>query len=174
MQARPVLRSALIMLVLLLNIGCDQISKRIVRESMEFHQQFKFFNNRVMLTRVENKGAFLSMGDTLPEDLRFLVLIVIPFIVLLVGVYYLFSQSVLSKTHQLALTFIVGGGFGNVFDRYYYGAVTDFMHVDFIVFRTGIFNIADVSIMTGAAIAIFSYLNMKNRLNVNFNDQNVI
>jgi signal peptidase II len=35
-----------------------------------------------------------------------------------------------------------------------YGSVTDFMHMDFVIFKTGIFNMADVSIMTGIAIVL--------------------
>ena len=52
----------------------------------------------------------------------------------------------------LGLTFIVGGGLGNIIDRIHYGSVTDFLHMDFGIVRTGIFNLADVSIMIGAIL----------------------
>ena len=43
----------------------------------------------------------------------------------------------------------VGGGFGNIYDRLVYGSVTDFLQMNFVIVRTGIFNMADVSIMAG-------------------------
>ncbi|MCY1383789.1 Lipoprotein signal peptidase [compost metagenome] len=53
---------------------------------------------------------------------------------------------------QFGICCLIGGGIGNVYDRIVYGSVTDFMHIDFVLFKTGIFNIADISIMTGVSI----------------------
>lgn len=52
------------------------------------------------------------------------------------------------------ISFIIGGGIGNLYDRMWYGSVTDFMHINFTIFQTGIFNMADVSIMTGMFIIL--------------------
>jgi len=48
----------------------------------------------------------------------------------------------------------VGGGIGNMFDRYLYGSVTDFLHIDLGWLRTGVFNMADVSVMVGTALIL--------------------
>ena len=60
---------------------------------------------------------------------------------------------------------IVGGGVANVFDRIVYGSVTDFMHIDFGgSLRTGIFNIADVSVMVGlGCLLVASFRNKKKK-----------
>jgi signal peptidase II len=34
------------------------------------------------------------------------------------------------------------------------GSVTDFLHIDFVIFQTGVFNLADVSIMIGAFVIV--------------------
>jgi signal peptidase II len=34
-------------------------------------------------------------------------------------------------------------------------SVTDFMHINFVIFETGIFNVADVSIMVGMGLILF-------------------
>jgi signal peptidase II len=52
------------------------------------------------------------------------------------------------------MCFLIGGGIGNIYDRIKFGSVTDFLHIDFILFRTGIFNLADVSIMIGIGILL--------------------
>jgi len=50
---------------------------------------------------------------------------------------------------------IIGGGIANVYDRIVYGSVTDFLHLDFGgMLRTGIFNLADVSVMVGMGCLI--------------------
>jgi signal peptidase II len=55
--------------------------------------------------------------------------------------------------------FVIGGGTGNLYDRIIHGSVTDFLHLDLRLFQTGIFNMADVSIMTGMFIIILGQLN---------------
>ncbi|MFA6946987.1 MAG: signal peptidase II [Pedobacter sp.] len=50
--------------------------------------------------------------------------------------------------------FVIGGGIGNLYDRIVHGSVTDFLHLDLGVFQTGIFNMADVSIMLGMVLIL--------------------
>jgi signal peptidase II len=158
MLTKKIARMLLIVLILFSNIGCDQISKSIVRSSMMHYQQIHFFDNHVMVTRVENAGAFLSLGNSLSDDLRFFLLVFIPMIVLALATIYLFIKNDLSRSLFIGTAFVVGGGIGNIYDRFIYGSVTDFLHLDFYLFRTGIFNMADVSIMTGVFIVLISFM----------------
>jgi signal peptidase II len=48
----------------------------------------------------------------------------------------------------------VAGGASNLLDRITYGKVIDFMNVGLGPLRTGIFNVADMAIMLGAAIVV--------------------
>jgi signal peptidase II len=159
MKVNPVVRTLIIFLTLCCNIGCDQISKNIVRKNVLFEEQISIFGNYVTLTKIENSGAFLSLGDSLPTPVKTLLLSILPVIVLVVATYYLLTKKNLSTTTLMAICFVVGGGIGNIADRIIYGSVTDFLHIDFIIFQTGIFNLADVSIMTGMfLILVDSYL----------------
>ena len=59
----------------------------------------------------------------------------------------------------IAFCCIVGGGIANVFDRITRGEVTDFFFINLGgVFKTGIFNVADVSVTTGMLMLLFSGL----------------
>ena len=49
---------------------------------------------------------------------------------------------------------LVAGGASNLMDRFVHGAVIDFMNVGIGSVRTGIFNVADMAIMLGAAILV--------------------
>lgn len=141
----------IIAVLLFLNVGCDQVSKAYVRKSIESYDRISLIQNHLTLTKVENTGAFLGMGKSVPEFVRILALIIIPIMVMLYGLYFMIRNQV-PKYTLLGLSFMIGGGIGNIFDRIMHGSVTDFFHIDFIIFKTGIFNMADVSIMTGLFI----------------------
>ena len=61
------------------------------------------------------------------------------------------------KISIIGFSLIIGGGIGNIFDRIVYGSVTDFLYLDFGgIFKTGIFNIADLSVTTGMILILIS------------------
>lgn len=160
MSTRIIIRTLLIFGILALNISCDQISKSIVRNKIGEHEQISVIENYVKLMRVENKGAFLSLGDSLPKPVRFILLSLFPLAILGFGLGYLFSKTSLPRLSVLGFAFVIGGGIGNLYDRVVHGSVTDFLYMDFVIFHTGIFNMADVSIMTGISIVILgSFIN---------------
>lgn len=161
LRKKQPLKFILLILVVLLNFGCDQISKSIVREKIEYSEYITLIKDHVTLTKVENTGAFLSAGDSLPEFVRISLLTILPIFVLGYGLYYLFTQTNLPRTFQIGICFLIGGGIGNIYDRIKFGSVTDFLHIDFILFRTGIFNLADVSIMIGIGILLIDSFKKK-------------
>lgn len=154
MSSKNILRAIVIFSILAINVGCDQISKSLVRNRIDGNEQISMVNNYVTLMRVENEGAFLSLGTSLPKIARFILLSLFPLAILGFGLGYLFTKKNLSKPMLLGFACVIGGGIGNLYDRLVYGSVTDFMHIDFGIFQTGVFNMADVSIMTGVAIVI--------------------
>ncbi len=159
------LRNLLISLLLVTNVGCDQISKSIVRQKVDFNENISVFDDFVTLTRVENTGAFLSLGHNLPRMAYIIVMIIIPLLVLGYAIYYLMTRNLLSKLFILGLCLIVGGGLGNIIDRILYGSVTDFLHFNFVVFKTGIVNMADISVTAGFFILICELYTSRLKLN---------
>ena len=154
MKKQKPLKFMLLMFVVMLNVGCDQVSKIVVRQKIDYNQHIVLIKNHLTLTKVENTGAFLSAGDNLPDFARIILLNIFPILVLVYGIYYLLTQTNLPRTFQIGMCFLIGGGIGNIYDRVKFGSVTDFLHIDFIVFSTGVFNFADVSIMTGIGILL--------------------
>ncbi len=154
MKAR-FLRTILILLVLALNIGCDQVSKSIVRHEMNDNTYIGYLNNHITLSKVENSGAFLSIGDSLPKPFKIIILNLFPLAVVIFGLIFAFTKTSLNRVILLGLIMVIGGGIGNLYDRMVHGSVTDFMHINFVIFQTGIFNLADMSIMIGTFIMVF-------------------
>ncbi|KQS28108.1 signal peptidase II [Dyadobacter sp. Leaf189] len=160
-----VFRNTVILLILVANIGCDQISKEVIRKNVGFYETRRVIKDYFVITYVENSGAFLSIGSNLPATIKLIVLSVIPLIALLFGVYYILTKRNLTLLSGLALSFAIGGGIGNIYDRMIHGSVTDFMHINLGFVQTGIFNMADVSIMTGMFIFLYqSYSRQRERM----------
>ena len=75
--------------------------------------------------------------------------------------------SPFERVTAVTLSLICGGGSGKLIDRVAYGGsvITDFLNVGVGGLRTGIFNIADVAIMTGALLMVFRGARQKKALN---------
>jgi len=152
--------SVYISLIVLINVALDQISKAIVRGAVEYNEEIEIIGDAFIMTKIENSGAFLSMGEDWAPWLRAVVLLVIPALVLVGLFVYLLIKPEQPKWNKLGFACIVGGGLANLYDRIMYGEVTDFLHIDlgFADFaKTGIFNIADVSIMVGLGFLFLGY-----------------
>jgi signal peptidase II len=106
------------------------------------------------------------LGHSLPDVLRHSIFTVgICFILLGALAFALLSKSGAFSV-VLAVSLFIAGGVGNLIDRILHdGTVVDFLNVGIGSLRTGIFNVADVAIMGGAALLLFTTLrkHKKNR-----------
>jgi signal peptidase II len=145
-MARRVLYIVIIAGVLLL----DQATKKIVRATLSDFMPRHYAGRLVTLVYTENAGAFLSLGDNLPPNVRAMVFDGVVAIGLLAAAAVLFLGKVTAHGDDLALAFILGGGTGNLIDRIRFGGkVTDFIYMQAGFLHTGVFNVADMAITFG-------------------------
>ena len=131
-----------VFLTLLACVGCDQAMKGVAKEYLPRSDVMSFAGDTVRLQYTENKGAFLSMGASLPEKARRLIFTVGVGAIVVALLCYLLMVPPLTPTTTIALSLICGGGLGNLIDRIAYsGHVIDFLNVGFGGLRTGIFNV---------------------------------
>jgi len=150
-------RSVFIILLIIVNVALDQVSKFWIRANVEYNEIINLIGDTFIMTKVENKGAFLGMGSDLNPTVRLIVLLILPSAVLLFVLRYVFINKSIDKLSLIGFCFIIGGGLANLYDRIVYGEVTDFLHIDLGgVFRTGIFNVADMSVMLGMGLLLFA------------------
>ena len=156
MDKKGLTRIAMIAILILLNIGCDQKTKQMAQDKLYHQDVSTYFFDTFRLVYAENEGAFLSAGSDLEGTWHFILLKVLPVTMLsLLLLYTIFSKSI-NMPQTIALSFILGGGISNIIDRLNYGKVIDFMNMGIGNLRTGIFNFADLSIMLGIAIFLFA------------------
>lgn len=134
------------------------MTKNIAKESLASSAPISLLNDSIRVEYTENPGAILGLGADLPSEIR------LPFFIIFVGVVLTLTLVFAVKTYSLSLMQLVGlsliaaGGIGNLLDRLFnHGAVIDFVRLGLGLFRTGIFNLADVAILIGVStLLLFS------------------
>jgi len=144
------------LIVIFCNISCDQITKEKVRNEISKNETIKVVNDNFILTKVENTGAAMGLGENLNPKLKIALLQILPVLVLFLMFIYIIREKKISKLNLIALSFIIGGGIGNIYDRILYNSVTDFMYLEFGGLHTGIFNMADVSVVVGTLLMLLN------------------
>lgn len=147
--------------IVLLTIGCDQVSKELTRQKVEPRAYITVAGDYFILTNVENTGAMLGFGQDFPPILKRILFQGLPLLVLVILLYRTLTRPNLNQLLLLAFALVIGGGIGNLIDRIVHGSVTDFFQLRLGFLRTGIFNIADVAVTTGVCIMV--YLMIKGR-----------
>jgi signal peptidase II len=119
-----------------------------------------FLNGIFWLHYAENSGAFLSLGAGLPDYLQHWVFTIAVALVLGFVLLYALRESLRVPAPVIvALALFLGGGIGNLIGRLTNdGRVIDFMHIGIGNLRTGIFNVADMALMSGVALlALYNF-----------------
>ena len=150
-------RNLSIISLVILNIILDQLSKFWIRANVAAYSDINIISDYFIITNVENSGAFLGLGSDFSPVIKSILLLALPVGVLLTVLVYVFKDKSIDKLSLIGYSSIIGGGIGNIYDRFLYGSVTDFLFIDLGgVFKTGIFNIADLSVTTGMILIIWA------------------
>jgi signal peptidase II len=136
--------------VLLVCVGCDHATKQAAGWLLSDAPVLTFAGDTLRFELASNPGAFLNLGEGLPDLLRHLLLLGgVPLLLAIVCWYFLRSAQA-TPGELAALALVAGGGLGNWLDRLLHeGRVTDFVSIGFGPVRTGIFNLADVLVLAG-------------------------
>ena len=148
-------RSTAILLLLILCVACDQITKDAAQQYLAFESPPSWFYNTIRLEYTENTGAFLGLGGGFSKELRIVLFHVFPALWLAALALYLLFTKVPSRLLTVAWCLVLSGGTGNLLDRVLHdGRVIDFMNLGIGSLRTGIFNVADVCITIGVSLLV--------------------
>jgi len=143
-----------VLALVLFTVGCDRVTKHLAATNLAGVGGFSYLGDTVRLQYAENTGAFLSLGENLPDWLRTGV-----FVggvgLLLVAVAVMAVVNRWSGGLLIGVALMWAGGLSNLVDRILRGHVVDFINVGVGPVRSGIFNVADISIMAGVALILF-------------------
>jgi signal peptidase II len=137
-------------------VGCDRVSKHFAARELAGEPRQSFLADTVRLEYAENTGAFLSFGDTWSQAARTGVFTIGTGLILC-AMIAVAARFRLSGPALVGLALYFAGGASNLVDRVMRGSVIDFMNVGVGPLRTGIFNVADMAILLGVAIFVFTH-----------------
>jgi signal peptidase II len=136
-------------------IGCDRLTKHAAALVLPGTPARSYLADTVRLEFVENAGGFLSLGADLPPIARTAFFTTITGLLIL-GLAIFAFRTRRAGWSTLGLVLFLTGGASNWIDRVVRGCVVDFLNVGIGPLRTGVFNVADVAIMGGAALFVIA------------------
>lgn len=128
----------------------DRIIKLIAIEFLS--EKNYLLSSFLNFTLLFNHGSSLSLL-TGSNHIEKGMLITVP---LLVSIYMTYTYI---KQFPIAIGIIMGGAFGNWFDRLVYGGVVDFISITILGHTLPVFNIADLCICAGIGYLILTVHN---------------
>jgi len=136
----------------------DRATKAWVEACTAEGWRHEIVHNFIYLVHSRNPGiAFGVLADSASPATR-LILIAGSLIVIAVLAWLLVTGKTNSALGAAGLALLVGGAAGNVTDRIFQGAVTDFFEVWLGAYHYPAFNVADSAITIGAALILFDVL----------------
>lgn len=142
----------------------DQLTKILIVKSIPpYTIGFSFLGDFLRIIHVYNPGIAFSMGNNLPDNLRGILFAVAPLIVLGVVLVVYFRNEEFTSFQRWAVAGIVGGGLGNIYDRFFRPeGVVDFIDVKFYglfgLDRWPTFNVADAAVLICGFLLIISFI----------------
>ena len=131
----------------------DQLTKAIIVARIPIYTVgLRWFDGLIRIIHTRNPAVAFSLGYGIPEPWRGVVFTVLPAIVIVgVGIYY-WRSAELNGTQTWMLAGVLGGGLGNLIDRFIRPeGVVDFVDVAFFgllgMERWPTFNVADASVV---------------------------
>lgn len=148
-------RLAAILPALLVIVG-DRLSKNYIRHSIGSFANIPVVPGWVRIIHTENAGAafgVLADGNPIVRDG---ILIGVSLAVLCFVAFALWGRGGAFRGiyTRIALSLILGGAVGNVYDRVVHGTVTDFIEVYHRAWSFPAFNVADSAITVGALMLL--------------------
>ena len=135
----------------------DRISKfLIIQASNPYGEMSINVTSFLNLNLIWNNGIAFGLFS-FDQNLHYSILTIFIFLIILIIIWLMLNSK---GFEQLSFILIIGGSLGNIFDRFYYSAVPDFIDIHFNNYHWFIFNVADIFITLGIlfliSIEIFS------------------
>ena len=138
-------------LLILFFFALDQISKNIIIHLYNIDvenlssQYLTSINEYLNLYLIWNKGFAFGLFQ---NDIRTVNNIYMILMAVIIIVVFIYALTINSKVYYYGFSLIIGGALGNLFDRYQYAAVLDFIDVHYNNFHWYVFNTVSYTHLT--------------------------
>ncbi|MCC7124637.1 MAG: signal peptidase II [Acidobacteria bacterium] len=150
-------------LIVLVVVVVDQITKQMVRGALQLHESAEVFPGWLDLTRVHNTGAAFGMMNNVNFAFKTVVMSIVGLAALGGIAWYAASVPLGDRLARIGIAGIVGGAIGNLIDRATAGYVLDFVDAYWNGWHFWAFNVADAAITVGVCLLILDTLGLGRR-----------
>ena len=145
-------------------VALDRITKQMIKTHLGAYDSTAVIPVLLNIVHVENPGIAFGMLANASGVWRDVLLIGFSAVVLIaISVMLLRPASLRDSVLRTALAFILGGAFGNLYDRIVNGTVTDFVEVHAGQHYFPAFNVADSAVTIGACLLLLDMWRAKER-----------
>jgi signal peptidase II len=141
-------------------VGLDQLTKEIVRRTIELYDRVPVIDGLLDITHVQNTGAAFGLLNAADFPYKPAVMIAIASIALVAIAAYATQLGFHERLARFGLSLILGGAFGNLIDRAIAGYVVDFVDVYWGTAHFWAFNVADAAITIGAVLVLLDMIGL--------------
>jgi signal peptidase II len=135
-------------------ILADQITKSAATQYLMGQRPIEIIKNFVELHYVKNYGAAFGIL----QNQRWFFIVITSIVVFAMVVYMLRNSKNITILTKLSISMLSGGAVGNLIDRVRLGYVVDFIKLDLKIYNFPVFNIADIFIVVGTALLVYTVL----------------
>jgi signal peptidase II len=150
-------RSAHFLLALIV-VLLDRWTKRLVTARIAMYAHIQIIPGFFRLAHTENTGAAFSLFADSPSHWKTALLIGFSLVAMVIVSVLLWRQGRALTITGIALSLILGGAVGNLWDRVASGRVVDFLLFYVKQYQWPVFNLADSAIVVGAALLVIEIL----------------
>jgi signal peptidase II len=149
------IKSRLPYAVLILAIlALDRWTKWLIQTKLLLSQTILIIDGFFNITYVRNTGVAFGILDPVSLPLKSTVLAVLTLAAIAGVLIYSWRTPISQTLLHTALSLILAGALGNLYDRVNYGYVVDFIEVYFRSYRWPSFNVADSAITVGVGLLV--------------------
>ena len=149
---------AMYLLIALVVVMLDRWTKNIVASHISLYAHIQIIPGFFRLTHTENTGAAFSLFADSTSHWKTSLLIAFSLLAMVVVSVLLWKQTRPLTITGVALSLILGGAVGNLWDRLARGRVVDFLLVYIKQYQWPVFNLADSAIVVGASLLVLEIL----------------
>lgn len=136
----------------------DRLTKWAVASSLLLHESVSVIPGFFHITHVENTGAAFGLFADSTAQWKVAALVTFSLVALVIVSVLLWRNSHSLSIMTVGLSLILGGAFGNLWDRMLEGHVVDFLDFHVGQYYWPAFNIADSAIVVGAVLLVAEIL----------------
>lgn len=150
-----------ILLICVITLFLDQISKSIISAFFEIGQSFTLIKNFFSITYINNYGAAWNIFE---NQNIFLIILSLIALIIIYRYMYVFKTN---KKNNLAFGLALAGITGNLIDRVLFGYVRDFLDFNIFGYDYPVFNIADIAVVFGVILLIIAIIKGEDKVGKN-------